>query len=268
MVPLIMEKNILIQNRRGYQLHAIHFSAREAIDYNTPLIILIHGYCGDKLNAGFNAEGFETGRFYKLSQALLENSYDVLTFDLSGHGENLREPLRISHLIADVEDVFAWVQSEGYSRIGTVAYSLGGLASVHVKTPGRIVSVLWSPAFYPTRSKGPIKIFFYKIAAKFMKSPITAGANFGDILVDGVFLQESIRGTSDTVLKNCHVPTYILHGSADDYVRWEWSQEAFGKMPHDADHQYKVIEGAEHHYDTALLQQFIDESLWWVKKYL
>ena len=199
---------------------------------------------------------------------MLENGYDVLTFDLSGHGENVREPLRISNLIADVEDVFGWAQSEGYSHIGTVAYSLGGFASVHAQTPGRIVSVLWSPAFYPTRSKGPIKIFFYKILAKFIKKPIKDGANFGDVLHDGVFLQESIQGTSDAVLNACTVPTYILHGSKDDYVRWEWSEEAFKKMPQDEHHQFRVIEGAEHHYDKALLQQFIAESLRWIKKYL
>ena len=263
-----MEKNILIQNRREYQLHAIHFSASEVINYFTPLVILIHGYCGDKINAGFNAEGFETGRYRKLADALLENGYDVLTFDLSGHGENVREPLRITHFIADVEDVFAWAQSEGYSRIGTIAYSIGGFASVHATIPKRIVSVLWSPAFYPTRSKSKIKLFFYKIAATFVKSPKKDGANFEDVWVDGVFLQESIRGTSDAVLKNCHVPTYILNGSKDTLVRWEWSQEAYGKMPHDAHHQFKIVEGAEHHYDTVLLQQFIDESLRWIKKYL
>lgn len=263
-----MEKRFQIENRRGYQLHSIHYFSSPESSSSKPLVILIHGYCGDKENMGFNAEGFELGRFTKLAKALLQEGYEVLSFDLSGHGENIREPLRISNFIMDVEDVFKWAQIQGYSKIGTVAYSLGGNASIHASLPERKVAVFWSPAFYPTRSKGKIKVFLYKILAKFMKSPVKDGSNNGDVLLDGKFLQESIKGTSDITLQNFGVPTLIMHGKSDMYVRWEWSQEAFNKMPQDADHRFQVVENAEHHYDKDLLQQFIDPTVAWLKKYL
>ncbi|WP_371802483.1 alpha/beta hydrolase [Candidatus Lokiarchaeum ossiferum] len=263
-----MEKRFQIENRLGYELHSIHYFSSPESSSSKPLVILIHGYCGDKENMGFNAEGFELGRFTKLAKALLQEGYEVLSFDLFGHGENIREPLRISNFVMDVEDIYAWAKNQGYTRIGTVAYSLGGNASIHAQLPERKVAVFWSPAFYPTRSKGKLKVFFYKILAKFMKSPVKDGANFGDVLVDGTFLQESIRGTSDNVLQKFVIPTLIVHGKSDMYVRWEWSQEAYNKMPHDEKHQFQVVENAEHHYDKDLLQQFIDPTVAWLKIYL
>ena len=263
-----MEKRFQIENRRSYHLHTIHYSSGEKANTSNPLVILIHGYCGDKENMGFNAEGFEKGRFVKLTKSLLNVGYDVVAFDLSGHGKNVREPLRISNFIIDVEDVYKWAQTQGYSNIGTVAYSLGGNASIHANLPGRKVSVFWSPAFYPTRSKGKVKIFFYKILAKLIKSPVKDGANYGDVLTDGIFLQESDQGTSDTTLHNFTCPTLILHGKNDLYVRWEWSKEAFDKMPQDDDHLFQTIERAEHHFDKEPLQQFIEKTVTWIKRFL
>jgi pimeloyl-ACP methyl ester carboxylesterase len=263
-----MERHFQIHNRSGYALNSIHYSTKDTINFETSLIILIHGYCGDKINAGFKREGFEHKRYLKMAQALLLNGYDVISFDLSGHGENVREPLKISNFIADVEDVFSWAQKEGYTNIGTVAYSLGGYASIHANLPDRRVSVFWAPALYPSRSKSKIAIFFYKIIANFITKPIKTGANYGDVLLSKTFLKESLKGTSDTTLQNFRIPTLILHGSDDERVRWEWSQEAFEKMPQDENHQFEVIDNAGHFFEKEQLQRFIDKSIKWIKNYL
>ncbi len=256
-----MQKRFLLKNRRNYDLHTIHSSLHKIPTFENPLVILVHGYCGDKENAGYNNPNFDKGRFTKLTTALLAVGFDVLSFDLSGQGENVREPMRISYAIQDLEDVYAYAHKLGYGVIGTVGYSMGGLVTLHAVLPERKVAVFWAPAFYPTRAVSKLKLFFYALALKVKREPVHADANFGDVLLDSVTFQESQRGTPDALLKDFTLPSLILQGDADPTVHWSWTEEAFRKMPQDALHQYKLITGAEHHFHRELLDEFLTPTV-------
>ncbi len=81
------------------------------------LIVLVHGLWGcweemAKLGIDLNARGF-----------------DVLLFDLRGHGESDPSRLSLGHTErADIRAAWAWAHSRGFSddRIGWLGYSMGG----------------------------------------------------------------------------------------------------------------------------------------------
>lgn len=81
------------------------------------LIVLVHGMWSTWLEmAG-------------LGRDLHRRGFDVLLFDLRGHGES--DPVRLTlgrRERGDIRAVLAWAESEGYSddRIGWLGYSMGG----------------------------------------------------------------------------------------------------------------------------------------------
>jgi dipeptidyl aminopeptidase/acylaminoacyl peptidase len=102
------------------------------------LIVLVHGMWSSWLEmAG-------------LGRDLHHRGFDVLMFDLRGHGES--DPSRLymgRRERADLRAVMDWAESAGYSddRIGWLGYSMGGstLLMEAARNPGIQVAVLDSP---------------------------------------------------------------------------------------------------------------------------
>src|ERR1700730_18079806 len=81
------------------------------------LLVLVHGMWSSWLEMA------------ALGRDLHERGFDVLLFDLRGHGES--DPSRLylgRRERADIRAVMSWAQSQGFSsdRIGWLGYSMGG----------------------------------------------------------------------------------------------------------------------------------------------
>jgi len=81
------------------------------------LVVLVHGMWSSWLEMA------------ALGRDLHERGFDVLLFDLRGHGES--DPSRLSlgrRERADIRAVMTWAQTEGFSydRVGWLGYSMGG----------------------------------------------------------------------------------------------------------------------------------------------
>ena len=81
------------------------------------LLVLVHGMWSSWLEMA------------ALGRDLHERGFDVLLFDLRGHGES--DPSRLSlgrRERADIRAVMTWAQTEGftYDRVGWLGYSMGG----------------------------------------------------------------------------------------------------------------------------------------------
>jgi uncharacterized protein len=81
------------------------------------LLVLVHGMWSSWLEMA------------SLGRDLHEQGFDILLFDLRGHGQS--DPSRLylgRRERADIRAVMAWAQSEGFShdRIGWLGYSMGG----------------------------------------------------------------------------------------------------------------------------------------------
>ncbi|GAH59558.1 unnamed protein product, partial [marine sediment metagenome] len=81
------EKRVLIPSVNDKNLHGVlYFTLEENNSTKPPILIMCHGFTGDK---------YELGHFPETGKALNKEGYDALIFDFSGSGENKREPINL-----------------------------------------------------------------------------------------------------------------------------------------------------------------------------
>ena len=71
-----------------------------------------------------------------------------------------------------------------------------------------------------------------------------------------------------TALKKHVTPTLLVQGTADEKVPLELSKKAFSLMPQDDVHKFVEVKGATHDFEEQYLQEFIKETVNWLKVYL
>jgi putative redox protein len=244
------------------QLHAEYYPLSPKLD-NRPLVIICHGFSGDK---------YEWGRFPRTAEQMNEAGFDAIYFDFSGSGENLRESITLTKQIRDLEQVAMWGQNQGYSRIVTIGLSFGGITSLLAKIPARKVAVFWAPAFYMVRIfKKKFGSFGYKIVKWILnhkKTPFKLQTKKEPIFMDKTFIDAIETHLADPILKEFTLPSLIIQGTEDSAVLPAWTQEAFSKMPQNERHKYITVDGATHDFEGVHLEQFIQESISWIKKFI
>jgi len=155
----MIEKKVLIKSTTGSDLHGIHYMHRKELK-KTSILIMCHGFTGDK---------YEWGRFPELAKTCNKEGIDGLIFDFTGSGENERVPISLSKQIEDLESVYKWVQNVGYSNIGVLGLSLGGLTALGANLRGIKTYVFWAPVlllhttddqadWFKDLNKGPVEI--------------------------------------------------------------------------------------------------------------
>lgn len=253
------EVNVEIPRNVGGVLQGIHFRTG-GTPQSTNMVIMCHGFTGDK---------YEWGRFPKTAKALNDEGFDVLIFDFSGSGKNPREIVTLTKQVQDLEDVYNWIKSLGYTNIGTIGLSFGGLTSLFAKLPERKVAVFWAPAFFPNRIISPIQMFLVKILTIFKKSPLKRESRDNEpILIDYTFIESIKNANSEVALRNFYTPALIVHGIEDEIDKLCNSRDAISLMPQDENHKLIEVEGANHEFDGEHLDLFITHSINWLKRYL
>jgi pimeloyl-ACP methyl ester carboxylesterase len=252
-----------ISSRNQTPLHAVLYAAdrKPAADLRPALIILCHGFKGDKS---------EKDRFVVTAQQLNRNGFHTLIFDFSGSGENRREPILLSRQVTDLEDVARWAADNGYGDIGTIGLSFGGITSLMADLPNRKAAVFWSPAMYPRQSASFFENLLAKVMLRFPSMTVKrpSSGNYPPVIVKGAFTREVFALDTDSYLNQFTIPSLILQGSRDTVVKPENTRRAFSQMPRNSDHQYIAVEGAAHDFDGIHLTPFVRHSVAWFLKYL
>ena len=221
---------------------------------------MCHGFTGDK---------YELGRFPKAANALNDEGFDVLLFDFSGSGENPREIVTLTKQIQDLEDVYKWIKSLGYSNIGTIGLSLGGITSLLAKLPERKAAVFWAPTFYPSRIITRLQTLLVRLQTVITQSPLKIPSSDTDsILIDATSLNSIKNVNCEATLRTFDTPTLIIQGTEDETVKVSHSRDAISIMPQDDNHKLVEVEGANHVFDGAHLDLFIAHSIDWLKTFL
>ena len=250
------EKNFLIHNDERSELHGVFYFALEENPSNKPpILIMCHGFTGDK---------YEWGRFPETAKALNKEGFDVLIFDFSGSGENKREPINLTKQASDLENVFSWVKNQGYSKISVLGLSFGGQTVLKAKLPGIISYVFWAPLTL-LHTTGDQSDWFKDIEKGPVEIP-TSGE--GDpVIIDMSFVMDIAKFQVRPALENLNPPTLIVQGTMDEQVPLELTKKAFKLMPQDDNHKLVEVQGATHDFNEIHLKEFIKETVNWLKIY-
>ena len=136
-------KNIEIPGTRGNIPATIQLPAKSARGEEMPLVVLCHGFTG-------NRQG--DGHFAPLAEDLAAHGIATVRLDFAGCGDST-EPYAnytLANMAADVDSVIGYMQATyGTGKTALVGHSMGGrLASLYPQLGQYTVTalVLWSPA--------------------------------------------------------------------------------------------------------------------------
>lgn len=141
--PNTNPKNIEIPGTRGNIPAAIQLPAKSARGEELPLVVLCHGFTG-------NRQG--DGHFAPLAEDLAAHGIATVRLDFAGCGDST-EPYSnytLANMAADVDSVIGYMQATyGTGKTALVGHSMGGrLASLYPQLGQYPVTALalWSPA--------------------------------------------------------------------------------------------------------------------------
>ncbi|WP_371803511.1 alpha/beta hydrolase [Candidatus Lokiarchaeum ossiferum] len=253
-----MLKKIQVSRSIDGFLHATIYTT-ERDPSITPIVILCHGFTGDQT---------EWGRFEKTATVLNQNGYDAITFDFSGSGKNIREPITLSKQSQDLKDIYNYLKEKGYVKINILGLSFGGLTALVTQIPDIASYIFWAPAFYIFRLIPKFHKFLLKLAYIFKRPPIKRESlNNHPVLMDYTFISDKKMKNPNKYLENMEVPSIIIHGNKDTTIYPKVIIEAFQHMPAKLKKKRVEIEGTGHNFDGKYLDLFIEHSINWLNEW-
>lgn len=197
-------------------------------------VILVHGRDGNRAD--------ETIGLPEIAKALVERGYNVLTFDLRGHGESAGDrlsfgPWETSDLLGAVD----YVKLQGISprRIGVLGFSMGAATAILAAAESNDIRAVVADSSYA--NIGEI------IEAKFPKASglpgfFTPGAIFMGRLVLGIDLEAA--APERVVAKIAPRPVLLVQGFEDSLVPFSHAERLARAAGPTA--QLWLVPGAEH----------------------
>src|SRR3989338_6002658 len=115
-----MQKNTYFKNSKGDTLAAI--LSNPSGDTTKPIVIIVHGFASHKNRRSFIklAERFDT-------LAISSFRFDIWGF---GESEGRFEDITISEAVDDILQAIKFLKSKGYTNIGLIGSSFGGISSI------------------------------------------------------------------------------------------------------------------------------------------
>lgn len=202
-----MQTKVFFENSKGNKLCGM-LSAPTA-EKDIPVVILCHGLNSEK----------DSNTNLALNAILEKNSIASFRFDFFAHKESEGDikDRTVSEFADDILNAISYLKAEGYRRFGIVGASFGGIAAVIAASKSSDL------AFMVLKSPGMGKI----------------SRNMPN------YKKDFDEGTWFTASKVVHIPTLIVHGSADQDVEVELGKRLAESIK---DCRLEIIEGADHRY--------------------
>jgi len=227
---------------------------------NPPLLLMVHGFTGDRL-------GNPHGLFVKTAKIFCKKGYAVLRFDFRGSGDSADwfEHQNIDTELEDLKRVLNYIEKLNginKNKIGLIGHSRGGFVSVISASKDKRIKCLvaWSPA-----------VFMKKLWGKKWVKNIRKNGHVYDIygfkltkqLVNRDFEFDNIINQ----VKNVKAPLLILHGNKDRSVPLYHSRELYRNA--NKPKKIIIIEGAYHgFFDDKNMKKLSKLTVEWFDKWL
>lgn len=197
------------------------------------------------MSHGFMMDRFERGMFPQLAEALRKMGIASFLFDYTGSGQSDNTSITVAKQTDDLLSAIHFIKTLGYSKIGLLGVSLGGLYSILAYTKDVSTIVLWAPV---TASKVPGKLKDPQVLKDLEQKGYTLIKNKAgrDFTIDKQYYQERLSVDQQAILSRVKCPVLILHGSKDSVVSYNHSEKALKFLPdgsrlwiiHEADHSF------------------------------
>lgn len=196
----------------GLTLRGWHIIADEN---SSKIIILVHGTDGNRFNA---KKGYT-----EVIKGIVEHGYNMLTFDLRGHGESEGERISAGYYeVRDLGGAVKYVKSLGYEDIGVLGFSMGGVTSIRTAAVNRDIDVIVADSTvaeldgiigteFSKRTKFPE--FFFPPLAFMVK--LIYGVDFMDIR------------PVESVVMIAPRPVLFIHGENDEMIPSEHAKRLY-----------------------------------------
>lgn len=170
------------------------------------LIVVLHGKDGvrDDPSIGLTP----------LASALAHAGYEVLLFDLRGHGESEGDRFSLGwYERRDLQGALDWAQARGYSRIGVYGFSMGAATAILTAAEDRRIAAVAEDSGYADLDQ-------------ILAAQIPLRSGLPGLYTPGVILMTRLMYGADAAKIRPDLamaalrdrPVLILHGAADTYV--------------------------------------------------
>ena len=232
-----MEEKVYFKNSKGLNLCGILSNPTPSKE--KPIMILCHGFSTNK----------NSRTYVRLQEILNKHQISTFRFDFFGHGESEGnfEDITISEAVDDILNAIKFLKNQGYTKIGLVGSSFGGIASLMAasKTNDLFVLALKSPVSnyeereYATKSKEELEEWKNKGYRYYIS---------GDgrrLKLNYTFFEDFKNNNGYKAAQKIKIPTLIVHGDKDESVPIEQSKKIASLIKNC---RLEIIEGADHRY--------------------
>ncbi len=204
----------------------------DKVNYNKRIVVMCHGFSSSK-----------KGRTMEhVAPALNEAGLNTFRFDFFGHGdsEGSFEDITISEGIDDALNAIEYVKKLGYTRIGLLGVSFGGIVAMG--------AVLMSKDIKKLCLMCPVSDFVELIEKKFVKDDIEEWrkkgfSDYQDKKLKYGFYEDAKKWVMYGKAEDIDAETLVIHGDKDETVPIEQSRKL---VKHLIDGRLHVVKGANH----------------------
>lgn len=240
-----MEERIFFTNSRKLKLAGVINNPTG--DRSQLIAIIVHGHTAHK-------DGL---RIIPITEMLVRHSISSFRIDLTGHGESegVVETTTVSDAVDDVINAILHLKSLGYSKIGLIGSSFGGLACniAASKTTGLEFLILRSPvSHYEDRYRDVEGTEFVRQWKKKGTRPYENNSR-----LRYSFYEDAIKHDGYETGSRIAIPTLIIHGDKDELVPVSQSIKLASKIKNS---KLVLVKGADHRYsDTGYFKYHLQE---------
>lgn len=240
---LLQEKDIAFD---GFSLHTYLYDNPDS----DSLVIFAHGL-----------SSMAMGREFIIQNEIIENGYDMLSFDLLASGKSGGDCIRsLYESVYDIEAVLSYAEGLGYNNIMLAGYSWGAYGSVIVGC--RHEEVKGIMIFAPFDSPQEVMVYTAKTRVGFLATIALPLVGSG---LEYAYGRETMASCLDELNKNPNASICLFQGNKDNIVGFdECSLYSYKSRIKNQDRlSFNVYEGKNH---VSLF--YSDESISYAEEYV
>jgi len=232
-----MREKLFFENCEGNKLCGILSNPTSSQEKS--IVILCHGFSTSK----------DGNTYVRLEKILNDNGVSTFRFDFFGHGESEGkfEEITTSKAVNDVLSAIHFLKDSGYTKIGLIGSSFGGMASLITASKTGDLHVL--------ALKSPVSDYLSLIVSQQDKQEMKTWKEKGHIYFTSAegrklklnysFFKDAEKVDGYESSKRIKIPTLIVHGDKDETVPVEQSKRTAGLIENC---RLETAEGADHRY--------------------